>query len=795
MQHDPTWNEVRRELGELIDLPPEIRRERLAALSPALSAEVQSLIDSLEASPGFLDLPDERRVPESIGPYRVLGEIGRGGMGVVYRAERADREVVRQVAIKLAGGPMFAPEAERRFIRERQILATLDHPHIVRLLDGGIAQGRRYFVMELVEGVPITDDARQRPLVDRLRLLIDVCSAIHYAHQRLVLHRDLKPGNIIVNRDGQVKVLDFGIAHLLQGDAPAGAATGTWMHPLSIACASPEQLRGEPLSLASDIYSLGMLLYELATGRNPRYREDASVEDNLRRALDEDLLPPSRVAPGVPRDLDAIALKSLARRPDDRYSSVAALQADVERLIEGRPVQAIPPRPGYLIRRFVARNRVLTAAVGMVAIASVSAATIYVRQSRIEQRRFEDARRLVHTVVFDIQPQLESVPATLPLRKTLIEQTLVYLEAVSRDVGNNVSLLRELANSYAQLAVIQGDAIAANLGDRRAAAVQLEQADALMDRALALAPQDAGVLIDASALNRRRSDFALQSENRSDAQRFAASAVALAEQGLGRAPQDQAAREARALAWFSHGRSLLNPEPDKALAQFDRARAHFAETMATGTTPLREAGLIELYTSDVLIKRGDKTRAPHHARESLRIANQVLAGRPNDPVAQLDVAVAEGQLASVLYNSGDEAGSVEHFRASAEMRERIVTADPANVRARERLALAKGRLGTILARAGDLPGAVVMLERSVSLYEGLQSAGQLAPTMEADFAEVLGHIGDYHQRAKDVRRACAAFARAAALLKAADARAPLTAFRKEMLESNLKELESCRQAS
>jgi tetratricopeptide (TPR) repeat protein/predicted Ser/Thr protein kinase len=787
----PGWDEVRRQLGELVELSPEVRRERLAALSPTVRTEVQSLIDALDASPGFLNLSDTPQIPDSIGPYRVLGEIGRGGMGVVYRAERADREVVRQVAIKLAGGPMFAPEAERRFIRERQILATLDHPHIVRLLDGGIARGQRYFVMELVEGLPFTDYARERPLADRLRVFVDVCSAIHYAHQRLVLHRDLKPGNILVSRDGQVKVLDFGIAHIVQGDSPVGAVT-TMVHPLSFACASPEQLRGEPLSLTSDVYSLGVLLYEVATGHNPRYRPDASVDENLRRALDEDVLPPSRAASGLPRDLDAIALKALARRPENRYASVAELQADLERLLQGRPVQAIPPRPGYVIRRFVARNKLLTTAAALLVAAVLTSAAIYIRQSRIEQRRFEDARRLVHTVVFDIQPRLESIPATLPLRKTLIEETLRYLEAVSRDVGNNVSLLRELANSYAQLATIQGgDALAANLGDRRAAATLFDQASELMGRAMTLAAGDPDALVDASTLSRRRSDFALQGENRGDAHSLAEQAVALAEQALARGAGTQA-REALALAWFSRGRALLNPDPDAALAQFDRARGHFTEAAAQGTTPPREAGLIEQYTSDLLIKRGDKSRAPQHAREALRILKEVLAARPNDSIAQMDVAVAEGQLASVLYNSGDESGSVPHFKASADMRERIVAADPANVRARERLALAKGRLGTILARAGDFPGALAMLNRSVSLYEGLQAANQLAPTMEADFAEVLGHVGDYHQRVNEPQKACAAFGRGAALLKAADARVPLTAFRKEMLESDLNELARCR---
>jgi tetratricopeptide (TPR) repeat protein len=563
------------------------------------------------------------------------------------------------------------------------------------------------------------------------------------------------------------------------------------IHPLSIACASPEQLRGEPLSLASDIYSLGVLLYELATGTNPRYQDGAGFDQNLRRALDDELPPPSHIVSSLPRDLDAVVLKALARRPEDRYASVAALQADLQSLLEGRPVQAIAPRAGYLVRRFVARNKALSTAAVLLLAAVVTAAAIYIRQSRIEQRRFEDARQLVHTVVFDIQPQLEGIPATLPLRKTLIERTLVYLEAVSRDVGNNVVLLRELANSYAQLAVIQGDALAANLGDRKVAADHFAQAAALMDRALALSPDDPGVLRDASALNRRRCDFTLQAEDRAEALRFGALAVEQAERSLARASDDAAIREARALAWLALGRAEMTPDPKAALAHFESARAYFAERSKTGAVPLREAGLIELYTADVLSRqRGDKT-APHYAQEALRLANEVLAARPNDQIAQLDVAVAAGQLGSILYRVGEESRAVTYFQMSADMREAILAADPQNVRVRERLAMAKGRLGTILARAGNYPDARAMLDRAVALYEELRVSGQLAPTMEADFAEVLGHVGDYHQRTKNPQAACAAFAQAVSILKVADARAPLSEFRRQMLTFNLEQLEHC----
>ena len=561
---------------------------------------------------------------------------------------------------------------------------------------------------------------------------------------------------------------------------------------MSFACASPEQLRGETLGLTSDVYSLGTLLYEVLAGVNPQYRPDVSTEEALRLVLEADPPRPSSLARAVPRDLDAITLKALAKAPGDRYQSVNELDADLGRWLDGRPVTAVPPRAWYSARRFVRRNRLLTATVLALAASVVVGVIAVTRQARTAERRFEDARRLVHSVVFDIQPKMESIPATLPLRKTLIEQTLTYLEAVSQDVGNNVSLLRELSNSYAQLAVIQGDALASNLGDRQAAAREFEQAAALMDRALTLAPKDPDLLADASALSTRRSDFALQNETREAAVRYAKAATTLAERSLALAPRAPAAIDARAKAMFAHGRALVSVEPDTALALLGEARAHFAQVSSTTGVPPREAGLVELHASNVFSLRGDAKGAPPYAREALRIAEHILRARPEDQTARFDVAGAAGQLASTLYNSGSEAEAVQYFNMSVDMREQILAADPDNVRARERLALAKGRIGTILARAKNFPAARVALERSISLYEGLKSSGQLAATMEADFGEVLGHLGDYYLRTANMPAACAAFRRAFDVLETASRRQPLTGLRKKMLEFNRDELAKCR---
>ncbi len=790
-----SWASVKAAFARVQEAGPEERPGLLAALDPATRIEVESLLGALAAAPA--SLADPVLAPfgpgATVGPYRLINEIGRGGMGTVYRAERVDGELQRQVAMKVAGDRIFAPEAQRRFIQERQILERLEHPNIVRLLDGGVAQGQRYFVMELAEGTPITTSCAERALTvaQRVGLFRQVCSAIQYAHQRLVLHRDIKPANVIVTAAGQVKVLDFGIAQIVQ-EGTLTADTSTAMHPMSFACASPEQLRGETLALTSDVYSLGTLLYEMLTGVNPQYRPDLSTADLLRRVLEAEPPRPSSVMRGVSRDLDAITLKALSKAPANRYQSVNELDSDLARWADGRPVTAVPPRAWYFARRFVRRNKLLTATAAALLVSVIVGVIVVTRQARAAERRFEDARRLVHSVVFDIQPRMESIPATLPLRKTLIDRTLAYLEAVSREAGNNVPLLRELSNSYVQLGVLQGDALASHLGDRQAAARHFEHAAALMGRALALAPEESGLLADASALNTRRSDFALQNETRKAAVDYAKAATALADRSLALTPGDPAALDARARAWFSHGRSMGNFEPDAALASYGRARAHYAQAATTSPVPPREAVLVELFTSNVYSIRGEAELSVRHARESLRMGQQILRARDQDQTARSDVAMAAGQLASTLHNSGREAEAVEYFTMSTDLREQILAADPDNVRARERLALAKGRFGTILARAGNFPTALTALQRSISLYEELQASGQLAATMEVDFAEILGHLGDYYQRTKNPIAACAAFRRASDIAEPANRRLPLTGMRKKILEFIRDELTRCR---
>jgi predicted Ser/Thr protein kinase len=359
--------------------------ERAAFLAEAcavatLRAELHSLLDAYERSGAFLDPPSTDQLaflvasPESgaalpgwIGPYRVLRELGQGGQGRVFLAERADGQFERRVAIKLLRDSGRWDEGLTRFLRERQILAGLDHPGIARLYDGGVTDlDQPWFAMEYVEGAPITAycDERALDLEARLRLFADVLEAVGHAHRHQVVHRDLKPSNILVTAEGRVKLLDFGIAKALASpEADAVTQTARVMTP---AYAAPEQVRGEPLGPACDVYALGAVLYELVTGLRAQEFPSRSPADVARVVCEVDPVAPSRSNRRLRRDLDAIVLKALRKEPSRRYATVYAMLDDLGRYRDGLPVTARRGSRWYRTRKLVARHRLQIATAGLV---------------------------------------------------------------------------------------------------------------------------------------------------------------------------------------------------------------------------------------------------------------------------------------------------------------------------------------------------------------------------------------------------------------------------------------------
>ena len=391
-----------------------------------LRAEVSELLAAHDMNEGILERPRPKPAPgpeRRIGAYRVVQELGRGGMGVVYLAERDDGQFTRRVAVKLLRASPDAEELHRRFVAERQILASLVHPHIAQLLDGGVTDGRLpYLVMEYVEGMPITDycDRQRLTLDERLRLFMDVCSAVHHAHQNLVIHRDLKPSNIMVTEEGRVKLLDFGIAKLLNPGMSAVAVpvTRTELRIMTPEYASPEQVRGDPLSTASDVYALGVVLYELLAGRRP-YRLTSTAPAELARVVCETdpeapslavaraesdapslaavserrHTSPERLPSQLRGDLDAIVAMALRKEPGRRYASAALLAQDIGRHLEGRVVQAHRDTRAYRTRKFLRRHRAQVAAGILVALSLVGGAGAALWQAQVASEQRDLAQR------------------------------------------------------------------------------------------------------------------------------------------------------------------------------------------------------------------------------------------------------------------------------------------------------------------------------------------------------------------------------------------------------------------
>ena len=445
MTHLPIDSERRRAIEELfdgaLDQPPDRRTAWLHARcgEAELRAEVEALLEAHNRRDGILDrdpltMADavlSPRVERQIGPYRVQREIGRGGMGVVYLADRDDGHYSQRVALKVLRDSPDAEELHTRFLAERQILASLNHPNIAQLLDGGVTDGQLpYLVMEYVDGVPITTycDRQHLGIPERLHLFREVCAAVHHAHQNLVIHRDIKPSNILVGEDRRVKLLDFGIAKLLNptlgpDDQPM---TQTEWRVMTPEYASPEQIRGDSLTTASDVYALGVVLYELLSGRRPHPITGGSVHELAQRILQrEPALPsvavsrpesngpsvasgdgtpqaivearglsPDRLRRRLEGDLDAIVMMALRKEPARRYGSADLMWEDIQRHLDGLPVLAHRATRRYRARKFLGRHRIEALAAGVVLVSLITGATIAVRQAAVangERARAEQA--------------------------------------------------------------------------------------------------------------------------------------------------------------------------------------------------------------------------------------------------------------------------------------------------------------------------------------------------------------------------------------------------------------------
>jgi tetratricopeptide (TPR) repeat protein/predicted Ser/Thr protein kinase len=455
------------------------------------------------------------------GPYLLLHMIGRGGMGAVYLAERVDGEVSQSVAIKLL--PLGAGDAYRqRFLQERQILSSLTHPNIARMMDAGhLDNGQPYLAMEYIDGRPIDVFALGSSVRQKTGLFLKVCSAVSYLHRNLVIHRDLKPSNILVTAEGEPKLLDFGIAKILDATTDA---TMTAMRMLTPDYASPEQVIGGRISTSTDIYSLGAVLYRLLTGKAAHEFEDHSAEAIAQMVTAREVTRPSRWSPELKGDVESVLLKALRKDPLERYATVEQFAEDLQAFLESRPVRARSGNAWYRTRKFVQRYWLPVSAAALV-IASLGAG-LYVadRQRVTAERRFAQLRQLSNRVL-DLDKTISRLPGSTQARQSLVSASLEYLEGLAADARGDLDLAREVGEGYWRIARVQGVDVELNLGDPVKAEASLRKADALMERVLASRPKDRIALLRSAVIAHDRMILAEEEERNTEAVAFARKAT------------------------------------------------------------------------------------------------------------------------------------------------------------------------------------------------------------------------------------------------------------------------------
>ncbi|MEP6923316.1 MAG: serine/threonine-protein kinase, partial [Pyrinomonadaceae bacterium] len=726
------WQKIKELFNATIELPELERAAILENIDASLRREVENLIKAHESIGDFIAEPamvevglkEENETDfylgKQIDSYKILREIGAGGMGTVYLAARDD-DFEKQVAVKLIKRGMDTNAVLKRFVVERQILANLEHPNIAGLLDGGsTTDGLPYLVMEYIEGEPITKfcDSHQFSTEERLKLFQEICAAVSYAHQNLVVHRDLKPSNILVTTEGVPKLLDFGIAKLLHPDwsLDTAEATATMFRLMTPEYASPEQLRGLPITTTSDVYSLGVVLYELLTGERPYKIEGRLPEEAAQIVLTVEPIKPSSVISSkfkvqnlktveqstntageqspkskVPNpnfqnlkslrgDLDNIILKALRKEPERRYHSVQEFCEDIRRHLAGLPVTATADTSLYRAGKFFRRHRLGVFAGLLIALTLLSATIVTTWQAIAARRaqakaeqRFNQVRKLANTVLFEYHDGIEKLPGSTPIREKMVKDALEYLDNLSSENIEDKDLQLELAAAYEKVGDVQGDPFGANLGNSKEALESYKKALAIRERFNPLTPESASFKLDL-----------IRSYE----------AVAGISQASGETPA-----------------ALENYR--KAFVVFDSLQNQSAESKF-------ELSVLERRFAKALAVNGKLAEALENYRKSIALLNELIISDPNDLSLRRNLATTNIFLGDALVESGDFNEALAAERAAYSLLEPLIITTDAQ--SRRSANTAHTRVSKVLAMMGDHQGALEIELKALVIDEDLARA-------------------------------------------------------------------------
>ena len=706
------------------------------------------------------------KIPEAIGDYKIVREIGRGGMGAVYEAVRENKNFRQRVALKVIKRGMDTDAVVSRFRHEQKILASLEHPGIARFLDGGMTdEGLPFYAMEYVEGASVDDYCAEKNLSidEKLKLFREICAAVQYAHQNLVIHRDLKPKNILVTADGTPKLLDFGIGKILTPETTEEElGTATQLGMMTPAYASPEQIRGARIGTASDIYSLGVVLYELLTGQKP-YKISSKSQIEIEKAvLEAEPLKPSAVSspksqvpsskslipsfkfqvPGsrskelnpkskiqnpksLRGDLDTIILKALRKEVAERYVSVGQFSEDIRRYLEGVPILARPHTFSYRAAKFIMRNRVGVTAATLVFLALLVGITVAVwqawradEQRALAEKRFAEVRQLANSVVFKYHDAIADLQGSTAVREMLVRDALHYLDALSQDAGNDSEFKKELALAYHKMGDVQGKAYAANIGDTEGALNSYRKAAALLEETVAAAPEDVSA----------KENLVKVYDNL---------VLLLTRTGGG-------SREILQRA-LTLNEELLRIEPENSA---------------------RRLQFVELQIRSGDLAGGFENNLREHLK-ALPLAEELVAGDPPSPEKTRTLVRVNQRVGTDYQRLGDKAEkenqperakefyrqSLAHQRKAFETTQRLYEIEPQKSANYRYLALAAINLGEALSKNGETAEAARMLERARAMIEDILRADPKNSESKFDLSVAFESFGAIYLRAKEYEKA------------------------------------------
>lgn len=716
--------------------------------------ESAGVADGLIETGGVGGLSDWDNPPERVGAYAIEEQIGEGGMGAVFRGRRDTGDFEHEVAIKLIRSGALTQSLIERFERERQTLAALSHPNIARLYDGGTTEdGNPYIIMEYIEGMPIVKWADDEGLdIDaRMALFEQVCKAVRFAHRNLIVHRDLTPSNVLVTREGQPKLIDFGIAKPpeLEEDrtgSTKGSLTGLSLTP---GFAAPERIAGAPTTTLTDIYSLGKLLKLLTV----RWTENA--------------------------ELAAMIAKATAEDPDTRYLSADALLDDVQRFRSDRPLAARDGGRRYVLGKFYQRNRVPMIA-GLLAIVVLIGAllgTLYAydqaeRQRERAERSFEATREIATTMLFDVYDAVDAVPGSTAARELLASTAQRYLDALSRDPDAPIDVRLEVGQGYTRLADVMGGVGGGTLGQREEAMENYRRADEILTALLTENPGNEAVALALAEARIARSNVTVMFTDEYDAGReFAVSARSVLDRDC-RSVDDCIVQRARTHLAESHN-LYWNEQLDEAVAAADRAIAELdrlsAESRETEAPVRARAGAYRV-KGDALYYLDDVEGSVRELGVASQLLRDAIAGGLDSVDMQRDLAVVEWTRGGSLDEAGQQDEAIEALDRSYRISQRLVEADPDDRGGFRFLAVIGGQRALTLSSAGRYEEAIAGANASLAVRRQLSEEQPDEMGFFRDVAIQLNGLGDIYQRAEQAAQACRYYRETIAQFDALDAR-------------------------